>query len=214
MDLISLRKLAESVLHFFEEKQENDEGILEQEIASVAPAARRALEKAPSLLGQDKGHGAAQHLKASLTEAYQTAPDLAQALAECGHDLFWRYGYQPRKDFPGLEQNMAWAELIGPKAYWQSDEICLGLTLIGPSWFYPPHDHPAIELYRVVSGRSEWNLEGKERLCFPKDRIFHPSESVHAMRAFQTPLLAVYSWRGDIVTASRYHTDSSKGTEN
>ncbi len=118
--------------------------------------------------------------------------------------LPWRYSYTPRPDAPGLENRMAWAELVGPAAPIRSDVVGFGLTVITRSTFYPPHRHPAVELYAVVAGASEWTLDGVTRSCRAGDFILHPSDVPHAMRALDAPLLGIYSWTGDIVSATAY----------
>ncbi len=67
----------------------------------------------------------------------------------------------PRKDAPNLENEMGWAEIVGPEAPFKSDEVCFGLTLIGAHSTYPPHRHPARELYLVLAGRAAWTVEIK-----------------------------------------------------
>jgi hypothetical protein len=55
-----------------------------------------------------------------------------------------------------------------------------------------------------VTGESDWTLEGATTRRQPGERILHESDVVHAMRSLTTPLLAIYSWTGDILSASRY----------
>lgn len=116
--------------------------------------------------------------------------------------LPWRYGYESRPDAPGLEDRMAWAELIGPKAPIVSNAVGFGLTLIGPWTYYRPHRHPAVELYAVVAGTAFWTADGITDLRPPGSFILHPENVVHAMQTKDEPLLAVYSWTGDIVSPS------------
>ena len=116
--------------------------------------------------------------------------------------LPWRYGYDPRPDAPGLEDSMAWAELIGPKAPILSDAVGFGLTLIGPRTHYRPHRHPAVELYAVIAGTAIWTADGIAAPKPPGSFILHPENVVHAMQTGDEPLLAVYSWTGDIVSPS------------
>lgn len=118
--------------------------------------------------------------------------------------LPWRFGYLPRADAPGLENEMAWAELVGPAAPIKSDKVGFGLTAIGPHTHYLAHMHPAVELYKVVLGTALWTAEGKASERLPGTFILHPSNVVHAMRTGEQALLAIYSWTGDIVSPSIY----------
>lgn len=131
-------------------------------------------------------------------------PEWQQALAPLAARLPWRYSYAPRPDAPGLASRMGWAELVGPAAPVHSDLVGFGLTLISGQTYYPPHSHPAVELYRVLAGTSEWTLEGRTSLRQAGDFILHPAHAIHAMRALDAPLLALYSWSGDIVSPTVY----------
>lgn len=135
---------------------------------------------------------------ASLDQEWQ------EALGPLAAHLPWRYSYAPRADAPGLAARMGWAELVGPAAPIHSDQVGFGLTLISRATYYPPHLHPAVELYHVLAGTSEWTLAGQTRLRHAGDFILHPANAPHAMRALEEPLLALYSWSGDIVSPTTY----------
>lgn len=136
-----------------------------------------------------------------------TRADLLEGtLAPILHDLPWRYGYAPRADAPGLETRMAWAELVGPAAPIHSDEVGFGLTFIGPNSHYLAHRHPAVELYAVIAGEARWTEASETRTRRPGAFILHPSDLVHAMETERHPLLAIYSWTGDIVSPSVWQT--------
>jgi mannose-6-phosphate isomerase-like protein (cupin superfamily) len=118
--------------------------------------------------------------------------------------LPWRYGYTPRADVPGLENRMAWAELVGPVAPWRSDKLCLGLTAISPQTRYPEHAHPAVEVYYVLSGNALWTADGVTHTRPPGSFILHPSGTIHVMETRAEALLAVYTWSGDVHSPSVY----------
>ncbi|PPQ37595.1 Dimethlysulfonioproprionate lyase [Rhodoblastus acidophilus] len=143
-------------------------------------------------------HPLTQHLAATLAGLDRDAPDIAAALRPLAEGLPWRYGYAPRDDLPDLHRNMGWAEFVGPAAPFHSDEVCLGLTLIGPHAHYASHSHPAVELYHVLTGAAEWNGAARPPGAF----ILHDANQPHAMRAGAAPLLALYTWSGDIVSPS------------
>jgi quercetin dioxygenase-like cupin family protein len=118
--------------------------------------------------------------------------------------LPWRYSYAPRADAPDIGSRMAWAELVGPIAPFKSDEVCLGLTAIGPGLLYPAHRHPAVETYLVLHAAARWTSAGKTRQHPPGTLILHQSNIVHAMETGSEPLLAAYAWTGDVHTLSAY----------
>jgi len=151
---------------------------------------------------QPTRHPLVQHLPAVLTSTRTHAPEVASVLEPIAELLPWRYGYQSRVDAPGLESSMGWAELVGPEAPFRSREVCFGLTLIGPRSYYPPHHHPAIELYAVLAGHPDWTAGERTATQPPGAYILHPANIVHAMRTGEEPLLAIYSWTGDVVSPS------------
>lgn len=129
---------------------------------------------------------------------------LENRLAPIAAFLPWRYGYSPRPDAPELENEMAWAELVGPAAPIFNETVGFGLTLIGPRTHYLPHRHPAIELYAVVAGTALWTADETSRDQPPGSFILHRSNVIHAMRTRDEALLAIYSWTGDIVSPTTY----------
>lgn len=128
--------------------------------------------------------------------------EVARALAPVGLTLPWGYNY-PDQD-PDLAANVAFAELVGPSGPFLSNRLRLGFTLMGPRLLYPDHAHPAIELYHVMAGRPTWTADGVTTEREAGEFVLHPSEVSHAMRTYDEPLLAIYAWRGDIVSPSRY----------
>lgn len=136
--------------------------------------------------------------------ARRAGPAWAGALPPVARQLPWRFGYAPRADLPDLQERMAWAEIVGPAAPIHSDRVGFGLTLIGRDTLYPAHRHPAVELYAVVSGTAAWTLGGVTTQRPPGDFVLHPAQAVHAMRTAQEPLLALYSWTGDILSPTAY----------
>jgi quercetin dioxygenase-like cupin family protein len=100
---------------------------------------------------------------------------------------------------------VAFAEIVGPDGFLDSEKIRIGLTLIAPDTHYPLHAHPALELYLVVAGTAAWQL-GREpaRPQPPGSLILHPSNAPHGMETGGEPLLAIYSWRGDLASPSVY----------
>jgi len=143
-------------------------------------------------------HALIRHLPAALAGLDRDAPDIAAALRPLAQNLPWRYGYDARADAPDLHENMGWTEFVGPAAPFRSDEVCLGLTLIGPHTHYSAHRHPAVELYHVLTGAADWS--GRRRPA--GDFILHETNQTHAMRTGAEPLLALYTWSGDVVSPS------------
>ena len=119
------------------------------ELRRVDPLIARAEPAAP--FAPPAQHPVVRHLGSAL-EGFH---DLG-ALAECGPRLPWRHGYQPDPSRPGLEDRLAWIEIIGPDAPLRYPGLCLGFVLIAPDTTYPAHAHPAVELYHIISGSALW----------------------------------------------------------
>lgn len=146
----------------------------------------------------------------ALENGNETTEGILEMLREVMDVLPWEYSYDERSDAPGLGARIGWAELIGPKAPFQSDKFCLGFTLIAPDTLYPQHNHPATELYYVLSGTANWTLDGKTSAKTPGEVILHPSLHSHSMETGSEALLALYLWVGeDIVTLSQYTGEDS-----
>ncbi len=102
----------------------------------------------------------------------------------------------------------AYCELVGPTGLAPHAKVSIGLLHLAPGAFYPSHAHPAEEAYHLLAGSSEWQSgAGVMTRRSPGDRMEHPSGVSHAMRAGTTPMLALYVWRGDLVTPARFVPD-------
>lgn len=149
-------------------------------------------------------HPVAEILKGEPPSKNKPLSDVLSVFRPLADALPWRYSYSSRPDFPGIENRMAWAELVGPKAPFHSDQVCLGITVIGPRVRYPEHAHPAVEVYYVLSGTARWTAKGVTKAQPPGAYILHPSNIVHVMETGDEPLIAAYTWSGEIHTLSAY----------
>jgi quercetin dioxygenase-like cupin family protein len=149
---------------------------------------------------------ACDHLDTALA-AGRSGPEagLAEALSALSPSLAWTYSYPARAGQPDLSAAVAFSQIVGPRGFRQSDRLRLGLTLIAPATHYPPHAHPAVETYLVIAGTALWRLGGAKPAAQPPGAlIFHPSGIAHAMETEAEPLLAIWSWRGDVTSPSVY----------
>lgn len=174
---------------------------IKEEIArvtsSVIPEQTGSFEKSTSPL--------LKYAESSTLHGSKETEPLLRLIREVFDYLPWKYNYEEREDKKDLGSYMGWAELIGPEAPYKSDDFCLGFTLISPYTLYPEHRHPAIELYKVLSGTAEWTLEGATQKRLPGEVILHPSNKIHKMQTYDQTLLALYTWSGnDVVTLSKY----------
>lgn len=149
-----------------------------------------------------RAHPIREHLAGPLPSRHGTVDDVLDAFRVLFPLLPWRYGYESRPDFPGLESRMAWAELVGPLAPFRSDRICVGITVIAPHTRYAEHFHPAVESYYVLSGTARWTAAGATTTVLPGSYVLHPESIEHVMETTDETLIAAYTWSGDIVTSS------------
>jgi mannose-6-phosphate isomerase-like protein (cupin superfamily) len=182
----------------------NQRAVTTDDVGQEAARVLSLLSPLPALTGifPKSEHPSTRHLETAFVAGADTTDDLLAAVRDVAFHLPWRYSYAKRSDARGLEDNVAFAEIIGPDAPYVSEIVCLGLTLIGPNTFYPPHRHPAIELYYVVTGEATWTADGESVRNPPGAFILHGSQVVHAMRTHQQPLLAVYTWSGEDIRSS------------
>jgi mannose-6-phosphate isomerase-like protein (cupin superfamily) len=149
---------------------------------------------------------ACAHFAAAL-ELGMAGPEspIATGLARLARRLHWTYGYPPDPRWPGLERRIAFTQVLGTTAIWSSERMLLGFTLIAPHTSYPAHAHPAIELYLVVAGAAAWQLgDAPAAIRAPGSVIVHPTSTPHAMTTGPEPLLALFTWRGDLATSPAY----------
>jgi len=147
--------------------------------------------------------GAVRHYLPDMLAAAPENP-IASALAPVWDRLYWHYHYPERAYAPVLGAKIAFAEVIGPDGLLDAADIRAGFTFMAPGVLYPSHDHPAHELYVVISGRALWTRSGVATWQDPGAVIVHASLEPHAMETFAEPLLALYSWRGDMSSPARY----------
>lgn len=95
-------------------------------------------------------------------------------------------------------------EIVGPNGYAQTDDVRAGVMLLAADAHYPMHDHPASELYFVVSGHGYFKPEGKPWRSSPAGQfIFHQPYQPHAIETRTKSMLAFYLWHGDVVTEAK-----------
>ncbi len=162
----------------------------------------------------EQGRAAAtRHFAGALT-ASQAGPDtdLAVGLATLAHQLHWsqteRYVSAPPYD--GFLDHYAHTTLLGPARLaplleTPEADIRLGLLLLGPFHAYPPHAHPAEEIYLpLTSARWSSGNRDPDRVRRAGSLIHHQPEQPHGITTEATPLLAVYLWLGDTTASSRF----------
>jgi len=98
-----------------------------------------------------------------------------------------------------------YVEFAGPKeALFHAPDIRVGLLLLGPRLHYPPHAHPAEEIYHPLTDGGLWRRGQEDWRTVPAGHaIHHPPMMVHETKADDSTLLALYCWRGNTVTEAQ-----------
>lgn len=174
-----------------------------QALAHLRRSLEAAAPQAPRLHLEQPGPHAAL-VEAALAAARPPMMAVAGGIRRIGALLDWFYHYPPRPEAPELDRRIAFAELIGPDGCLAAPACRIGFTLMAPHTFYPPHRHPAVELYVPLIGKAAWLASSGERQVPPGGLVLHAANEPHATRTGDSPLLALYAWQGDLETPAAY----------
>jgi mannose-6-phosphate isomerase-like protein (cupin superfamily) len=101
-------------------------------------------------------------------------------------------------------ENYGYADIISRRGLIFDHAFALGFLVLGPHTEYPPHNHPAAELYYTVSGTARWWQTGQKWTQRKTDTfVYHPSSVAHAMCTDGQPVCLLYAWWGEVGTAAR-----------
>ncbi len=137
------------------------------------------------------------HLPAAYENA-RTGPDataqLGAAFAAIEPLLSWNA--KPTDD-PVFRANHANAVIVGVEGVEQRHDARIGVSLVAPDTVYPDHNHPPQEIYAVLSDGAWRQNDGPWRKPGRGGWVYNPANITHAMRSYETPLLAIWSlWIG------------------
>lgn len=136
------------------------------------------------------------HLAPALGAA--DAHPLAAALRPFARALPWTRNENADKSSE-LLNGQTYVELVGPDGVLAHAGLRVGLYLQAPGIHYPPHSHAAVELYLVLAGDPLWWQAGRPTFAPGAGAlIHHESRQSHAMTTRTRPLLALWTWTGDI----------------
>ncbi len=165
--------------------------------------------------GPDPAPPVVEHLPAALCRATGSGQVVALLRAVAPSAPWTRTAtYLHAPPSSGFADRYAHATLLGPPdrepttagaaAYPGVGEVALGLMLLAPDTHYPPHQHPADEVYLPLT-RADWLDPDGGYVPVPAGGLRHHRPwQPHAMRTGAHPLLAAYVWTGDVRTPSRF----------
>lgn len=181
---------------------------------ALLDAARAAHEATPELrafcpfpteLREQPGDPRPDPLSATLQEApgATTSPwqGFRDAASAAGPIARWRDTYRHTAIGEELHRHFGCFELLGQDAPFGAKDMRGFLVYQRPGYHYPPHHHPAEELYLVIAGEAEFHLDGHApRRLGPGESVFHPSGVPHALTTHESPVLTWVLWRGEMET--------------
>jgi hypothetical protein len=136
-----------------------------------------------------------RHLPAVLEHACQQPGPvgaLADAFAAIEPSLNWKLRAGSETQGEQFLNGHANATIIGPEGLEIRCDVRIGVSLMAPHTRYPDHHHPPEEIYVVLSG-GEWRqASGAWHEPGIGGLVYNPPDIVHAMRAAEPPLLALW----------------------
>ncbi len=159
-----------------------------------------------------------RHIGTALAAA-QASPlaEIARCFAAIEPEADWvrNPNYAKNPPDPTFLDEYGYVEVVGPGRRIDTDAARVGFLMLGPRTHYPIHEHPAEEVYHVVSGDALWLRADRPWAVEPPGTmIHHPPWMRHATHAQTQPMLALYCWAGAIATAATLagtHSEPQKG---
>lgn len=144
---------------------------------------------------------ATRHLPETELNAGKSESGLVRCLLDYSDKLNWIQSYSADDFGQYFVDNYAHVELIGTRGHFASIEIAAGLVLYGPQIDYPNHWHVAKEIYIPMTGIGMWSFDNQPYVRREAGEfIFHESNMPHAIKTENSPLLALWVWRGGDLT--------------
>ncbi|MFQ6547721.1 dimethylsulfonioproprionate lyase family protein [Aestuariibius sp. 2305UL40-4] len=150
-----------------------------------------------------------RHMQNALAAAYAEGPcPIVDALRLCIGVTPWETYYADSVWSQPFLHEFASGELIGPNGFFPSSDVSLGLFLLGPNTTYTEHAHTSSEVYYILCGTVTYRIGDPQspRTAKPGDLIYTAPNERHDIQTGDTPMLAVYTWKGD-PSATSYHYD-------
>lgn len=136
----------------------------------------------------------------------KSSADFNESLLKLNNYINWYPNNVYKNPDDAIKHGNYCANLVGKKRdsqsnpfLFHSDNVLVGLFLLGKGNLYPEHKHPAKEMWVVLSGEAKWKRGGEEWLTRKAGEYFmHTSNQSHAMQTLDEPLLAMWAWTGDL----------------
>ncbi len=154
----------------------------------------------------------AAHLEPTLN-GLACEPRLAEAVQLLAEAARWYQIFEGEGIEPTLAQGLVAGQLAGQVGLVGADTIRTGLFLLAPHLHYPLHQHGALELYYVVSGRLtlQYGTGSTPFDVVPGEFSVTPSNVVHALTTHEAPCLVIYAWVGEVESANWWWVPGEAG---
>ena len=137
-----------------------------------------------------------KYLESALDNIPNTIDPIDNLIKIIANNVIWNEAEKGVPEF--FKGGYAFAEIIGEMGFKFSENIRLGLFLQKPNLKYPLHAHDAKELYFILSGSADWQIEDRKFKAIPGLTIQHKEQEEHSMITSAVPLFALWIWTGNI----------------
>ena len=112
----------------------------------------------------------------------------------------WSFSLSAIRDQPSaFRGRFYYTQIAGPEGLIVDHRFRFGIYLQMPETFYPSHSHEAEELYLPLTGTGQWQKDdGEFEPVASGSLIRHAPYQPHAMLTHGAPLLALWSWTGNL----------------
>ena len=141
------------------------------------------------------------------------SPGLSDAVRQFAGAARWYQIFEGEGIEPTLAQGLVAGQMAGQVGLVTSDTIRTGLFLLAPGLHYPLHQHAALELYFVVSGRLtlQYGTRPEPFTLAPGEHSVTPSNTVHALTTHDAPALVIYAWVGEVESPNWWWVEARQG---
>ena len=123
-------------------------------------------------------------------------PALQAAIHAAGPIAQWRETYKETEIGDDFMRRFGCYCIIGEGGPFWSETLWAWMVYMPTGLYYPWHNHPAEEMYLVVSGSAVFRREGcADEALGAGDTWMHTSNQRHAMETTDKPVLCLVFWR-------------------
>lgn len=125
---------------------------------------------------------------------------LSRLVADLWPELHWYEIFSDPSISDSLTTGLINAPVSGTRGQLVSNELLSGIFLLAPHIHYPLHQHPALEIYYVLSGEV-FISHGRDKNSMQitgGDFSLTPPDQVHSLTTGDSPCLIIYAWTGDL----------------